>query len=163
MSSFDATTATGFSAMMNGDISHDAITRMLSSPSLTPKDLWLRVKPQVLEIESDEGVLMIDDSILEKPSTDESALFCSHVDHSKGRSVKGINFITALYHNQDVSLPVGVHQVLKSKYQTAPKTGKLKHKALFTKHPYCSLLTPVCQTNLHKRRRLNDCPLSRQQ
>ena len=44
--------------------------------------------------------LIIDDTIEEKPYTDESELLlCWHYEHSKGRSVKGINLIkSALYH-----------------------------------------------------------------
>jgi hypothetical protein len=66
---------------------------------------------------SDNGVLIIDDSITEKPSTDESPLICWHYDHAKDRMVKGVNFISALYHSNDVSLPVGVHLVIKSDYE----------------------------------------------
>lgn len=113
ISSFDATTATDLSRILDGDVSHDVITRMLASPAQTAKDLWLRVKPLVREIENDEGVLIVDDRILEKPSTDESPLICHHYDPCQGRTVKGINFISAVYHHQDVSLPVGVHLVLK--------------------------------------------------
>ena len=113
---------------------------MLASPAQTGKDLWLRVKPLVREIEDDAGVLIIDDSILEKPSTDESPLICYHYDHCQGRSVKGINFISAVYHNQGVSLPVGVHLVMKPDYESDPKTGKRKRKALFTKNHYCRSL-----------------------
>lgn len=60
------------SRALDGEISHDVITPMLASPAETSKDLWLRVKPLIREIESEESVLIIDDSILEKPSTDES-------------------------------------------------------------------------------------------
>jgi len=126
ISSFDTITATGLSNMLDGGVSHDAITRMLSSPSLTSKDLWLRAKPLVREVESDDGVLIIDDSLLEKPSTDEIALICYHYDHSKGRTVKGINFLSALYHSQSVMVPVGVHLVMKSEYETDLKTGRRK-------------------------------------
>ncbi len=137
ISSFNATTATDLSNVLDGDISHDVVTRMLASSAQTSKDLWLRVKPLVREIEGEDGVLIIDDSILEKPSTDESPLICYHYDHCQGRSVKGINFISALYHNPAVSLPVGVHRVMKPDYETHPKTGKRKRKALFTKNHYC--------------------------
>jgi len=140
ISSFNATTATGLSSLLEGEVSHDAITRMLSSPSQTSKDLWLRVKPLIRKIEREQGVLIIDDSILEKPSTDESSLICYHYDHSKGRTIKGINFISALYHNQEVSLPVGVHLVVKPDYETDPKTGKRRRKAMFTKNQYCRML-----------------------
>jgi hypothetical protein len=74
ISSFGAVTATNLSDILDGAISHDKITRMLAQPPETSKDLWLRVKPLVRTIESDNGVLIIDDSITEKPSTDESPL-----------------------------------------------------------------------------------------
>ncbi len=54
--------------------------------------------------------------------------------------VKGTNFISALYHSKNVSLPVGVHLVVKLNYHTEPKIGKPKRKALFTKNLYCLLL-----------------------
>ena len=38
-------TATGLSAMIDGDISHDQMTRFLSSRPFTSKDLWEQVKP----------------------------------------------------------------------------------------------------------------------
>ena len=157
ISSFGAVTATDFSAVLDGAISHDKATRMLSQPAQTSKDLWLRVKPLVRQVESDDGVLIIDDSIVEKPSTDESPLVCWHYDHSKDRTVKGINFISAVYHNQDLSLPVGVHLVIKSDYEVEPKTGKRKRKALFSKNHYCrSLLSQAIQNGLHFRYILMD-------
>lgn len=149
ISSFSEVTATDFSAVLDGAVSHDKITRMLSKPAQTSKDLWKRVKPLVRQIESDEGVLIIDDSIAEKPYTDESALNCWHYDHCQNRSVKGINFLSALYYNQGISLPVGVHLVVKSDYVTDNKTGKRKRKAIFTKNQYClSLLNCAKQNNL---------------
>lgn len=157
VSSFGATTATGLSVLLEGEISHDKITRMLSEPAHTSKDLWLRVKPTVREMESDDGILAIDDSIDEKPSTDESPLICYHYDHSKGRNVKGINFITALYHNQGLSLPVGVHLVIKSEYETDTKTGNWSRKALFTKNDYCrSLIAQAVKNQLKFRYVLTD-------
>ena len=137
ISSFGAVTATNLSAVLDGAISHDQVTRMLSQPAQTSKNLWLRVKPLVREIETDDGVLIIDDSITEKPSTAESPLIGWHYDPSKDCIVKGINFISALYHHQEVSLPVGVHLVIKSDSETDPKTGKSQRKALFSNNHYC--------------------------
>ncbi|NJO17914.1 MAG: transposase [Thioploca sp.] len=146
ISSFGAVTATHLSEVLDGAISHDKVTRMLAQPAQTSKELWLRVKPLVRAIESDDGVLIIDDSITEKPSTDESPLICWHYDHSKDRTIKGINFISARYHSKEVSLPIGVHLVMKPDYQTDPKTGKRKRKAWFTKNHYCrSLLAQAVQ------------------
>ena len=44
ISSFGQTTATGLSQMLDGRISHDEITRLLSSERATSADLWCYVK-----------------------------------------------------------------------------------------------------------------------
>ncbi|MDI1230171.1 MAG: IS701 family transposase, partial [Methylobacter sp.] len=44
-------TATGLSAMMEGGISHDQMTRFLASKAFTSKDLWSQVKATVRQIE----------------------------------------------------------------------------------------------------------------
>ena len=106
ISCFGAVTATGLSSILEGEISHDSVTRMLSQANLGSKDLWLNVKGLVREKESEEGVFVVDDSVEKKPFTDESPLICYHYDHAEGRTIKGINFLTGLYHSQDVSLPV---------------------------------------------------------
>jgi hypothetical protein len=71
MSSFSYTTATGLSVMSDGKISHDKVTRFLSSEDFTPSGLWMLIKPTVREIESasggEEGLIIIDDTIEEKP------------------------------------------------------------------------------------------------
>jgi hypothetical protein len=100
LSAFSHTTATGLSAMTSGALSHDRITRFLASEEFNSAALWRLVKPMVRQLEDESeqsGVLIIDDTIEEKPYTDESELVCWHYDHSKGRSVKGINLISALY------------------------------------------------------------------
>ena len=97
LSSFGQTTATGLAQVMEGAISHDQVTRMLSSPRMTSKEWWLLVKPHVRRVEQEDGVIIVDDSIVEKPYTDENEIICWHFDHSKGHTVKGINFVTTLY------------------------------------------------------------------
>ncbi len=67
LASFSQTLATTLSRLMNGEISHDQVTRYLSQEQKTSKDLWLIVKPFIRQIESGEGVLLIDDPIEEKP------------------------------------------------------------------------------------------------
>ena len=66
LSTFGATTATGLSAMLEGDDSHDRITRLLSKQDYTSKDLWLQVKPMVRSVESAQGVLIFDDTRFRK-------------------------------------------------------------------------------------------------
>ncbi len=64
-------TATGLSAMIDGDVSHDQITRFLSAEKQSSKELWLKVKSVVREIEAEDGVLIFDDTIAEKEWTDQ--------------------------------------------------------------------------------------------
>ena len=105
ISSFGPTTATGLSALLEQRVSHDKITRFLSKRQFTSADLWQLVKPLVRKVQNPNGVLIIDDSIQEKPYTDENDLVCWHYDHSKDRTVKGINFLSGLYQVDGVSLP----------------------------------------------------------
>ena len=99
LASFGATTATGLSQLVDGDVSHDQVTRFLAGTKKTSADLWMTVKSFVRQVQADDAVLIIDDSIEEKPYTDENDIVCWHYDHSKDRQVKGINFMTALYHS----------------------------------------------------------------
>src|SRR5215203_6621386 len=134
IASFGLTTATGLSKLLDGAISHDKITRFLASKAKTSKDLWHFVKPLVREIESDNGCLILDDSIAEKPYTDENEIICWHYDHAKGRSVKGINFVSALYHAGGLSLPVGFSLIAKTEFYIDKKDGKQKRRSPRTKN-----------------------------
>jgi hypothetical protein len=71
-------TATGLSKILDGDLSHDQITRFLNRNEFNSIDLWHYVKPKIREQEQAKGgVLIIDDSIEEKPYTDENQIICS--------------------------------------------------------------------------------------
>jgi hypothetical protein len=147
LSSFGYTTATGISRLLEGSVSHDRITRFLSAKAFTPADLWLLVKPLVHKIQSKEGVLIFDDSIEEKPYTDENDIICWHWDHSKNRSVKGINFMTGLYYNNNVSLPVTFQLISKTEPVIDKKTGKPKRKSKMTKNEYYRAMVKSCVQN----------------
>jgi len=136
ISAFGQTTATGLSALLNGEISHDSVQRFLAGERQTSVHLWRVVKPHVRTIESPEGVLIVDDSIAEKPYTDENEIICWHYDHSQQRNVKGINFVTCLYHNAGISLPVGFELIAKTEHYTDPKDGKEKRRSPKTKNEY---------------------------
>ena len=147
IASFGPTTATGLARLTEEAISHDQVTRLLASPRRTGRDLWHKVKPLVRKIQSPDGVLIFDDTIEEKPYTDENEIICWHWDHSKGRNVKGINFITALYQNQDQSLPVSFDIVEKTEFYTDEKTGKLKRRSATTKNERFRTMLTQCVHN----------------
>jgi len=157
ISAFGQTTATGLAALLNGEISHDSVQRFLAGERQTSVHLWRVVKPHVRKIESPEGVVIVDDSIAEKPYTDENDIICWHYDHSKQRNIKGINFVTCLYHNRGVSLPVGVELVQKTERYTDPKSGKEKRRSNRTKNEmYRDLMQQAVQNQIPFKYALND-------
>lgn len=147
LSSFTHTTATGLSAMTAGEVSHDTITRFLASEEMDSRALWRLVKPLARQVEGDDAVLLIDDTIEEKPYTDESELVCWHYDHSKGRSVKGINLISALYQAGEVSVPVAFEIVKKSEWIFDQKKEKWRRKSPTTKNEHYRKMLSACRSN----------------
>lgn len=118
------TTATGLSRVTDNAVSHDKVTRFLSDHTFTAADLWKQAKALYKTIQSDDGVIIIDDSIEEKPYTDENELIAWHHDHVKNRSTKGINFVTAFYDAPGGRLPVGYELVKKPLIMSIKKQGK---------------------------------------
>lgn len=147
LSTFGAATATGLSAMVAGDVSHDKVTRFLSERDYTSKDLWHQVKSTVRQVESDEGVLIFDDTIQEKAWTDESELMCWHYDHCLGRNVKGINLLNAVYHNDGASIPVAFELVRKPLQYCDLNTQQIKRKSEVTKNELMREMIDSCIRN----------------
>jgi len=157
ISAFGQTTATGLSALLDGEISHDQMQRSLAGEEQGSADLWVISKPHVRKIESENGVMIVDDSIAEKPYTDENDIICWHYDHSQQRNVKGINFVTSLYHSQGVSLPVGFELVRKTERYIDPKTGKEKRRSNKTKNEmYRDLMQQAVKNQIPFKYALND-------
>ncbi len=149
LSAFSHTTATGLSAMTNGEVSHDKITRFLSEKEMDSRTLWRLVKPLVRQLEGEEhdNVLIIDDTIEEKPYTDESELICWHYDHSQGRTLKGINLISALYQVEDASIPVAFELVKKTEWVFNEKRGKWQRQSPQTKNELYRRMLALCMKN----------------
>ena len=155
--SFGQASATGLARLLSNEISHDAVTRFLSAEPKTSAALWQLVKPLVRKVEQEDGVVIIDDSIQEKPSTDENELVSWHYDHSQDRTVKGINFLTALHHASEVSLPVAFDLLTKEVEYFDPKTKKMKRKSALTKNErYRTLLRVATHNQVRFKYVLND-------
>ena len=131
---FGYAAATGLSNMLDGSISHDQFTRFPANGEWTSKDLWKQIKSTVREIESEDGVLIFDDTVQEKPRMDENELVCRHHDHCRGRNIKGINMLNCLYHVGDVSIPAAFELIRKPirfsdlKTHPAGKTSERSHE-----------------------------------
>lgn len=132
--SFGPATATGLSEVVAGSVSHDQITRALSGKKRTGAELWRIAKPFVRKMQSPEGTMIVDDSLSEKPYSDENDIVCWHYDHTSGRVLKGINLVTVLYHSQGMSLPVEFRLVAKTESYVDSKDGTLKRRSPITKN-----------------------------
>ena len=109
------------------------------------------------QVESADGVIVIDDTIEEKAYTDENELICWHFDHSKGRNVKGINFLSALYVTDQGALPVAFDLVSKVEAYVDEKTGNLRRKSSISKNErYRMLLRVIVHNQIKFRYVIND-------
>jgi hypothetical protein len=128
-------TATGLSEMVDGEISHDQVSRFLQKSAFGSKELWQYVKRSVREHETAlGGVLLLDDTIEEKPYTDENEINCWHYSHAKGEVLKGINILSCLIRYDDFSVPVGYEVIKKRVVYCDVKTRKEHRKSEKTKN-----------------------------
>jgi hypothetical protein len=70
----DYINATTLSLLLDKKISHDRFTRFLNQEELSHKNVWKWAKPFVKKIKDSDGVLIIDDTIIEKPYSSENSL-----------------------------------------------------------------------------------------
>jgi putative transposase len=81
---------------------HDAFTRLLQRLEPDPSALWLEVQPQV---HLTEGVLVLDDSTLDKPYAKAIELVGRHWSGKHHAVVQGINLVSLLWTDGDRHLP----------------------------------------------------------
>ena len=137
LSSFSLVTATGLSELVDGAYSHDQVTRFLNKEPYAQTQYWRTIKPIVRRVETDVGLLLIDDTIEEKPYTDENDMVSYHYDHSQNRMVKGVNIVNFVYHTDlgdEESSTVAFELVTKTEEYTDKKTGKLKRRSKISKN-----------------------------
>lgn len=141
-------TATGLSKILDGAISHDQVTRFLNRNEFDSKDLWQYVKPEIRKQEQETGgVLIIDDSIEEKPYTDTNSIVNWHFSHAKGRCIKGINVLSCLVRYGDLALPIGFEAVVKDIHFCDIKTKKEKRRASISKNVHFRNVIKQAQLN----------------
>jgi hypothetical protein len=151
ISSTQLTTCTGLSKVLEGVISHDKFTRLLSKGKFDSKSLWKQSKVMAQEISQSKytKVLSFDDSIMPKPHTKENALNCWHFDHCSGRNIKGVQFLTALFNTQEMNIPVMSELIKKEVLITDKKTGKQKRKSKTGKNELFRSMVSQCSSQLH--------------
>ncbi len=77
--------------------SHDAFTRLLNRLDPDPGELWREVRPLLPAT----GLLVFDDTVLDKPFAKHMGLVGWHWSGRHKRVVKGINLVTALWTDGD--------------------------------------------------------------
>ena len=128
-------TATGLSKLLDGAISHDQITRFLNKYTFSSKDLWLYTKSKVREHEQEsKGILILDDTIEEKPHTDENDTVCWHYSHAKGSCVKGINILSTLIRYGDFPVPIAFEAIKKEIHFCDLEDKKEKRRSSINKN-----------------------------
>lgn len=81
---------------------HDAFTRLLQRLEPDPNTLWGEAQTQVNLV---QGILVIDDSTLDKPYAKKIALVTRHWSSKHHAVVRGINLITMLWTEGDRHVP----------------------------------------------------------
>jgi putative transposase len=81
---------------------HDAFTRLLHRLEPDPAALWAEAAPQVRR---DRGILVLDDSTLDKPYARKIGLLTRHWSGKHRRVVQGINLLTLLWTDGEALIP----------------------------------------------------------
>jgi hypothetical protein len=149
------------SRLLDGVLSHDQITRWLRQCSLGSAQVWRQAKPLIRQAEArqqpDEfAVLIVDDSVLEKAHTDANELICTHWDHSQQRYVKGLNFVSLLYQQGEVALPIAAELIRKNVPVWDTKSQTTKWQSASTKNEYLQQLLRQAQQQVAYRYLLAD-------
>ena len=121
-------TATGCSDLLQNKVKHDSFTRVLSSKQYDSKYLWQANKKTVRALENNDGVLILDNSIIHKTYGTLNEVINYHYDHGEGRVIKGMNLLTALVRYNDATIPVGFEMLIKD--QICIKTNKHRQEKM---------------------------------
>ncbi|CAK0765749.1 hypothetical protein CCP3SC5AM1_430009 [Gammaproteobacteria bacterium] len=99
---YSCTEAAKVSPIMNEPPAHDAFTRLLSREEPNSDELWREVEPLINKA---GGILVIDDSTLDKPYARQIDLVNYHWSGKHHATVQGINLITLLWTDGDSYIP----------------------------------------------------------
>jgi len=99
---YSCTEAARVSPKLESPPSHDSFTRLLTRSEPKPEALWTEVAP---EITKDSGVLVLDDSTLDKLYAKKMDLVYYHWSGKHHAVVKGINLLTLIWTDGDGYIP----------------------------------------------------------
>lgn len=115
---------------------HDAFTRLLTRLEPDPGALWAEAEPQVRR---DDGVLVVDDSTLDKPYATAIELVTRHWSGKHRAVVQGINLVTLLWTDGDRHIPCDYRV-----YEKADGLTKNDHFAAMARTAHARGFAPRC-------------------
>lgn len=115
---------------------HDAFTRLLTRLEPDPDALWAEAEPHVRR---DGGVLVLDDSTLDKPYARSIELVTRHWSGKRHAVVRGINLVTLLWADGDRHIPCGYRV-----YDKADGRTKNDHFADMIRAAHARKVKPRC-------------------
>ena len=104
---------------------HDAFTRLLQRQPPDTEALWQEAAPFV---EKDTGVLVLDDTTLDKPYAKKMDLVTRHWSGKHKRVVQGINLLTLLWRERLVPSAQAAHIPCDCRLYDKPFGGKTKNE-----------------------------------
>jgi hypothetical protein len=132
--------AVDLSEILDKALSHDHITRTIAQPELDQKAFWKLVKPMVRQVEREDGCVVVDDFLVEKPHSTPNSIITVNWDHAKQHYILSINVLNFLYTvtSEDglgqINLPLAFEVIAKTEAYTDAKTGKGKMRSPKTKN-----------------------------
>jgi hypothetical protein len=151
ISSFGQTSATMLAQLLLGEVSHDQVTRFLRQEEAFSRTLWKLAKPLVRQIEQEDGTLSVDDCVIPKPHSQENGVVEWHYDHTTGRTIRGICFITAFYgvttpDQERLGVPVAGEVIVKKPVWDEKKQNSVM-KSPITKNEHYRHMLAQCKAN----------------
>jgi putative transposase len=115
---------------------HDCFTRLLTRLEPDPDTLWTEAQPQVQRC---DGVLVVDDSTLDKPHARAIELVSRHWSGKHRAVVQGINLVSLLWTDGDRHIPCDYRI-----YDKADSRTKNDHFADMIRAAYARKFKPRC-------------------
>lgn len=132
--------AVDMSELLDKALSHDHITRTIAQPELDQKTFWKLVKPLVRQVERDDGCIVVDDFLVDKPHSTPNSIITVNWDHANQRYILSINVLNFLYTVSSdgglgqINLPLAFEVIAKTEVYVDAKTGKEKMRSPKTKN-----------------------------
>jgi hypothetical protein len=116
--------AVDLSIVVDGRCGHDQVSRLLASGEVNDKTLYLKAMRFIGQKQVKALVTVsIDDSIQAKLYCEVNGVVNWHYDHTLGWCVKGINFVSVPWSDEEVSVPSSL-KIMERELKWMRKSGR---------------------------------------